>query len=207
MDLADDKVAVDRSALAELPFAIDRLEQGLTVGQPGHRVRTAAVARQLREPAQLGTGGDALPLVGQEAGGQEQQLGELARRRLAGAARGEQEADDLAVGGVERSRRPGARTEGGERLAVHKLAHRRRIGSDLAREGDRESAGGVASPRVDHPALAALPVDLGEHDRRRGGHRLEQVEDRHRGLGEAAEAPRGEPRQGMQELSRHFSLW
>ena len=182
------------------------LTRRLAVRQPGDRIRARAVARHLGEPAQLGARGDALPLVREQPGADEDQLGDVARRRLTARPGGEQHADDAAVRGVERRSDPVGGPERRER------ARRRAAPPRRSRWPARPRASGITVPRgtrvaarVDHPALALVPVDLAEHEAAARACALQQVEDLRRGVGKAAESPRGEAGQGVEELCGHAS--
>jgi hypothetical protein len=125
------------------------------------------------------------------------------RRSLRAGAAHEQDADDAAVRGVERRRHPAHGTELRQGLAVEHLGGRGRVAGRVTGEPDGGTARDQIAARVDDPALALVPVDLPQHEIASRGDAFEQVEDRRRGIGKAAETPRGEAGQGVEDLRAH----
>ncbi len=181
------------------------LTRRLAVRQPGDRIGARAVARPLGEPAQLGARGDALPLVREQPGAHEDQLGEGARRRLTARPGGEQQSDDAAVGRVQGRSDPVGGAERLERAGVEQLRRDGPVDRHAARERDQRAARDAVPARVDHPALTLVPVDLAEHEVPARACALQQVEDLRGGIGKAAESPRCEAGQGVEELCGHAS--
>ena len=180
-DAADDEVGLDGAALRELPLAVEHLEEGVAVEEPGVGVGLAAVAGLVAQVAKLGLGADGLPLVGEDSRGKGDEDAVVLHEGAGVGRERADEADDVAVVKLERRDERGPDPGRGQKLLVEPDAR----GRDAQRHAALEPLDRGPS-QVRHAADLAVGVEARQHEG--AGHGVGETGQRCvGGLGEAGE--------------------
>ena len=201
--LSADDERLGGAALGEAPFALERLHEARTVVQPGEGVGALGVAQALAEAAQVGAPFDALPLVGEKAPRNGDQV-EVRALEDVGSGRERADRDRAAAGArLEGHRQVAANRQRGQGLAIEQSVARVLAVRGDGKDGTGRKLASNLAADVDQAVLAVLPVNVAHQDRAAGEGGLEQLEHGVSSLGEACKPSLGEPSERAQRWCAH----